>query len=446
MNLKKAYPKHSPAPQRISDMILNGSQRGGAYNLANHLLNDQENDHVTVYELRGTIARDLHGALSESYAISKGTKCDQFMFSLSINPPKNQDASEQDLLDAVERAEKKMGLDNQPRAIIFHEKEGRRHAHVVWSRIKSSEMKAINLSHYKAKLTSLSRQLFLDHGWDLPNGLRHDGGKSPLNFTLDEWQQAKRLGLDPREIKQSFHDASQISDNPTSFQHALEDKGYFLARGDRRGFVALNIKGEVFSVPRMLNMKTKEIRSKLGDPDELRSVDETKAIIKDKVNDHIHSYIDQVDAKHKQDFEPLNTRKLEMRVHHRQERVILKAKQKKRWKQETRERANRHSKGMRGLWDRVAGNYAKIKQENELEAWNALKHDQEQRDHLVKSQMQDRRTLQRDIDKLRRKHTQNRAILARDIAQTIRMSEHNARMQTQERQRSIDQNYRGPSL
>lgn len=416
-------------------MILNGSQRGGASNLADHLMNDRENDHVTLYEVRGTVARDLSGALSEAYAISKGTKCDQFMFSLSINPPRDQDASEQDLLDAVERAEKKIGLDNQPRAIIFHEKEGRRHAHVVWSRIKASEMKAINLSHYKTKLTSLSRQLFLDHGWDLPNGLRHDGGKSPLNFTLDEWQQAKRLGLDPREIKQSFHDAWQISDNPTSFQHALEDKGYFLARGDRRGFVALNIKGEVFSVPRMLNMKTKDVRGKLGDPDELRSVDETKDIIKDKVTDHIHSYVDQVDAKHKQDFEPLNTRKLEMRAHHRQERITLRVKQKQRWQNEARDRANKHNKGMRGLWDRVSGNYTQIKRENEKEAWGALKRDQDQRDNLVKAQMQDRRDLQRDIDKLRRKHTQNRAILTRDIAQTIRMSEQTERMQSQEHQR-----------
>lgn len=427
-------------------MILNGSQRGGASNLADHLMNDRENDHVTLYEVRGTIARDLRGALSEAYAISKGTKCDQFMFSLSINPPKDQDASEQDLLDTANRAEKKIGLDNQPRAIIFHEKEGRRHAHVVWSRIKAAEMKAINLSHYKAKLTTLSRQLFLDHGWDLPNGLRHDGGKSPLNFTLDEWQQAKRLGLDPREIKQSFHDAWQISDNPTSFQHALEDKGYFLARGDRRGFVALNIKGEAFSVPRMLNMKTRDVREKLGDPNDLRSVDETKAIIKDKVTDHIHSYMDQVNAKHQQDFEPLNTRNLEMRAHHRQERKTLKAKQKQRWQRETRDRTNKHNKGMRGLWDRVSGNHAQIKRENEKDAWNALKRDQEQRDNLVKAQMKDRGYLQRDIDKLRRKQTLNRAILAREIAQTIRMSEQTKRIQSQERQRSINRTYREPSL
>ncbi len=78
-------------------------------------------------------------------------------------------------------------------------------------------MTAINLSHFKNRLKNLSRELFLDHGWELPNGLRRDGGKSSLNFTLDEWQQARRLGLHPREIKQAFQDAWKQSDSKKAF-------------------------------------------------------------------------------------------------------------------------------------------------------------------------------------------------------------------------------------
>ncbi|SCX54398.1 hypothetical protein SAMN05720354_11439 [Nitrosospira sp. Nsp1] len=47
---------------------------------------------------------------------------------------------------AIERAEEKLGLNGQPRAIVFHEKNGRRHCHAVWSRIKMDEMKAVQLS------------------------------------------------------------------------------------------------------------------------------------------------------------------------------------------------------------------------------------------------------------------------------------------------------------
>ena len=133
-------------------MILKGSQRAGAKQLANHLLNDRDNDHVTTLELRGFVASDLHGALSESHAISKATKCKQFMSSLSLNPPKHLTAAETDFLAAADKAEKSLGLEGQPRAIVIHEKEGRRHAHVVWSRIDSEKLTAVNLPFYKERL------------------------------------------------------------------------------------------------------------------------------------------------------------------------------------------------------------------------------------------------------------------------------------------------------
>ena len=165
-------------------MILKGSQRAGAKQLSTHLVNTRDNDHVTVLEVRGFIARDLHGALAEAYAISKGTKCQQFMFSLSLNPPMQAIAGEDDFRKAADKAEKKLGLEGQPRAIVMHEKEGRRYAHVVWSRIDPETMKAINLSYFKQRPNELARELYLEHEWTLPGGLRRDGGKSPLNFTL----------------------------------------------------------------------------------------------------------------------------------------------------------------------------------------------------------------------------------------------------------------------
>lgn len=114
-------------------MILVGNQRGGAKNLALHLLK-QENEHVEVHELRGFASDNLMGALNESYAISRATKCRQFMFSLSLNPPPNEQVRTEDFEKAIDRAECELGLTGQPRAIVFHEKEGRRHAHAVWSR------------------------------------------------------------------------------------------------------------------------------------------------------------------------------------------------------------------------------------------------------------------------------------------------------------------------
>ncbi len=107
-------------------------------------------------------------------------------------------------------------------------------------------MRAINLPFFKQRLTDLSRELYLSHDWPLPEGLQSHGGKSPLNFSLAEWQQAKRLDLDPREIKQVFQDAWARSDSALGFARALEERGFFLAKGDRRGHVAIDLTAGFF--------------------------------------------------------------------------------------------------------------------------------------------------------------------------------------------------------
>ncbi|MFZ2168763.1 MAG: hypothetical protein WAW61_03895, partial [Methylococcaceae bacterium] len=63
-------------------MILVGNQRGGAKNLATHLLKE-ENEHVEVHEIRGFASQNLAAALKEADAISRATRCKQFLFSLS---------------------------------------------------------------------------------------------------------------------------------------------------------------------------------------------------------------------------------------------------------------------------------------------------------------------------------------------------------------------------
>jgi hypothetical protein len=50
------------------------------------------------------------------------------------------------------------------------------------------------------------------------------------------------------------------------FASALEERGLFLARGDRRGFVAINIDGDVFAISRLIGGKAKDVAARLGDP------------------------------------------------------------------------------------------------------------------------------------------------------------------------------------
>jgi hypothetical protein len=403
-------------------VILKGSQRGGARQLAAHLLNMQDNDHITVEELRGFVADDLAGAMEEAHAIARGTRCRQCVFSLSLNPPKDGSASLEDLRAAADRAETVLGLEGQPRAFVVHEKNGRRHAHVVWSRIDADDMKAVNLPYYKNRLKDLSRELYLEHGWELPKGLRTNGWKNPLNFTLAQWQQAKRLDLDPREIKQVFQQAIAHADGLSAFRGALEDSGYFLARGDRRGFVALDMHGEVYALARWAGVRTKELNQKLGSPDGLPSVDAVRSDVRARMSKQLRGFIAEDKATKQAELKPLLDAQRDMVAAQRSERTRMDTGQKLRWEHEARARADRFRAGFGKVVDILTGKHFATRRQNEQEAMHGVMRDRAQREALAVAQLKEREGLARQMDAVRTRQRAEHMTLARRIAEVWRDS------------------------
>lgn len=418
-------------------MILKGSQRGGPRQLAAHLLNDKDNDHVTVQDVRGFVSGDLFGAMAETVAIAKGTRCRQPVFSLSLNPPKDANVSLATFVDAADRAEMALGLQGQPRAIVVHEKEGRHHAHVVWSRIDAEEMKAINLPWFKTKLNALSKELYLEHGWALPEGLRENGWKNPLNFSLAEWQQAQRLELDPREIKQVFRAAFDQSDGLKAFRSALEDHGYYLAKGDRRGVVALDMNGEVFSVTRWAGVKTKQIGQKIGTGDGLPSVETVRTDLRTRVTDQMRSFIEQDKTAKSQEMQPLIKARKDMIERQRQERKALKEVHDKRTLREVQERAARFRRGLGVVMDILTGRLFKLKRQNQSEALAGMVRDRSEREHLVQRQFHERKFLHQQIQTLRTDQQSSRLRLVERIADRLRRSSNITHTHDQTNDRSM---------
>ena len=68
-------------------MILKASKRSGGRQLGAHLLKTEENEHVEIHEVSGFISDTVMGAMNEAYALARGTKCQQYLFSLSLSPP-----------------------------------------------------------------------------------------------------------------------------------------------------------------------------------------------------------------------------------------------------------------------------------------------------------------------------------------------------------------------
>ncbi len=383
-------------------------------------MNAHDNDHVEVIEISGFVADDLHGAFAEAHAISKATRCTQYLFSVSLNPPEEVMVTHEGFIEAADRVAERLGLTDQPRAIAIHEKQGRRHAHVVFSRIDAETMTAINLPHFKAKLRDVSRDLFLDHGWELPPGLKTYGDKDPLNFTLQEWQQAQRIGIDPREMKQLFREAWERSDDRNSLTRALADKGLYLTKGDRRGVVALDISGNVYALSRWAGVKAKDIKDRVGDTSQLPSVADTASMLRAKKTDQVRDYITQIKDRHAQDMQPFVDERAAMVMSQREERKELNTKQEQRRRLETKARMDRLNKGLRGLFDRLTGAHRRTVKRNEREALSCAHRDQEQRDSLILAQMTDRKELQDRAKAIKAKHRKDRQHLAKTIAAYIR--------------------------
>lgn len=403
-------------------MILKGSQRSGSAQLAQHLLKTEENEHVEVFELRGFMANDLREALHEAYAVSRGTRCKQFLFSLSLNPPETAYVAEREFKAAIRQVEHALGLVGQPRAIVIHEKEGRRHAHCVWSRIDTDRMKAINLPHYKLRLRDVSRELYLQHGWKMPLGLVDSAERDPLNFTRAEWQQAMRTGHDPKALKALFQEYWAASDSRKAFAKALEARGFYLARGDRRGCVAVDFKGEVYALARYVGVRSKDVQDRLGDPNALPSIDTVKNEIAARMTPKIQRFVKEAEAAFQTQKASLAFAKAEMRAQQRATREALRRRHEKRWIAETNARAARLTKGLRGLWHWLTGRNRRIKRGNEREAYLAYQRDQREKAALIKRQLAERRQLQGEIVQAREKHAEDMLQLHRDVAHFMTLS------------------------
>lgn len=385
-------------------MILVGNRRGGSSELAAHLLNVADNEHVELHEVRGFVADDLEGALHEAYGISRGTRCKKFLYSLSLSPPQNENVPVDVFETAIERIEQKLGFVGQPRAVVFHEKQGRRHAHVVWSRINSATMTAIDPYKDKLALNQIAKELFIEQQWDMPAGLKQKSETDPLNYTHAEHSQAKRAKRDPKELKSIFKACWEQSDTRDTFSNALKEHGLILAKGDRRGFVAVDAKGEIYSVARYAGVKTKMLRDRFGALNDLPSVDEavllaasTKQAHKAELNERFNPLNDSQTQKLQTQLAKLEQKRLAMIAEHRKARAELHQRQKVRYISEVKARSAKLPKGLRGIWFKLSGQYAVLVEANQLEAKQCEARDRDERQSLINDQLSERRQLQQTL-------------------------------------------------
>lgn len=272
----------------------------------------------------------------------------------------------------------------------------------------------------------IAREMYFEQGWqNIPRGLL-DGPSDPLNYTIKEWQSAKKRGVDPKAQKAAVQEAWAISDSRDSLISALKERGFLLARGDRRGFVLLSRKGEILSLPRALGRKTKEVKARLGDPNELpdlaTATAELKADLRAAFGRMAQTVRREWHAKHR--F--WNSKRKEMKMEHLWQRRQLDLDLRKRREAEVIAREARLHKGLRGLWQRITGSHRRIVRENKAEAAKSAERDQRERQQVINAQLKQRRDLeaprkvdlQPEKDKIRELNQDRRDIWAKISAPT----------------------------
>jgi hypothetical protein len=403
-------------------MIVKGFAISRGSTHATHLMRTDENEHVALHEVRGFVASDVHGAFKEAQAVARGTKCKQHLFSCVFSPPDSARLSTVQFIHAIDKTEEALGLGGQPRVVVFHEKEGRPHAHCVWSRIDADTMKARQLSHWKVKLGDVSRALHQEFGIEMPRGLKNKQERDPLNFSQAEWQMAKRNGENPQWLKGTVQECWKRSDNRASFEKALGEHSLFLAKGDRRGIVVVDLNGYAQPVSRLLGGKTKDVRAKLGDAPIERSVAEVQKLLAERKTATVLARVESSRVRFLKRQTALRAVGTEMTHLHRDERAKVSGIQAAQWARSTLERQARLPRGLRGLWSWVTGETARIKANNENEARAQAARHAREREELAARQREERRVLQEKIKGLRKEQARELLALRRELAPHLQIT------------------------
>ena len=267
-------------------MIIKGSSRGSPGQLARHLLRTDTNEHVKILEIQSP-----HDNLKETFRdwqfLTEGTQGSRGLYHANIDPHGDYAMTPEQWQRSVEVLENELGLEGQPRAVVLHEKHGREHIHVVWQRtdIDTMTLRSDSWNYLAHERASMALEKGFGHEHVPGKHAKRDREQQPefprQEFNHAEWQQGERTGIDPREFKAGITALYEQSDNGQAFKAALEEKGYVLARGDRRDYVIVDEHCQVYSLARQIKgVNAKELREFMADIDQnmIPTIDQAKAL------------------------------------------------------------------------------------------------------------------------------------------------------------------------
>ena len=283
-------------------MIAKGASRSGARQLAVYLMRVERWDTgepAELLELRSPWAASIDGedrhhtadqasieAFRDWQTLVEGTKQGRDgLYHAEISPEAHyaRDMTPEQWKRAADILGEELGLKEQPCAMVLHAgKDDRPHLHVVWQRTDVDTMKVISDSYNYIAHERASQRMELEFGQKMIPGKhakrdrkkQKDFPRSQANHA--DHQQAERTPLTVEQRKEQITALRAAADTAQAFKGALEDAGFVLAKGDKRGFVLVDREGEVYSLSKQVqDIKGKEFKAFMSslDPEKLPSVE-----------------------------------------------------------------------------------------------------------------------------------------------------------------------------
>ena len=265
-------------------MIVKGGSRRNVAFFARHLLRTDHNDRVSLVEIRDLAASDVRGALREMAAIASGTRVKNFLYHASLNPRDDEQLTAEQWHQATDILERHLGLTGQPRVVVEHAKEGRTHRHVIWNRIEADSLRAVSdaLTYRKHEQAAREIEQRLAHAPVASVLVKDRSTPRPPRRPRDrESFRGAESGRSPQAITAEITALWNAASSGQAFATALAQRGYILARGDRRDFCIVDAAGDDHSLARRIaGVKAAAIRARMAaiDRDALPSVAQARAM------------------------------------------------------------------------------------------------------------------------------------------------------------------------
>jgi len=275
-------------------MIIKGGSRSNGAQLGRYLTQQGENERVVVLEYPAS-SRGAREAIRDMERMGKATRGEKTLYHAQINPNPRDSMQREDWIRSADILAEKLGMEGQPRVIVYHLKEGyleggREHAHVVFQRTDVEKGRLISDSHNYRKHEAASREIerelghqhvpTVDRGTSYtqeearkasqlpaPTELVQKEGSAHTTYVPDGQYGPYRSGrgANPKEVRAFVTMAYQRARRPEEFIDDLWAAKLQIAIGERRAYSLIDEFGNDYTLARMVQgARTSDLKRFLG--------------------------------------------------------------------------------------------------------------------------------------------------------------------------------------